>query len=147
MVNLGYVVDVNEDHDERAETVRHAWDLAGAVLVVAARPDWEESQVRGHPRGDGIVTSKGTFQKFFGQDELRGWIGSLTGSEPVAAGPGIFYVFEIQQSHAGARPPLPSKETGHAATPSGGRSLGISSRAARATCRILGGPGQASRSK
>lgn len=103
VVNLGYVVNVIEDRDERAETVRRAWDLAGAVLVVAARPDWEESQVRGHPRGDGIVTSKGTFQKFFGQDELRGWIGSLTGSEPVAAGPGIFYVFRDPAEAAGVR--------------------------------------------
>ena len=64
VVNLGYVVNVIEDRTERADTLRRAWALARDVLVVAARPDWESAQVRGHPRGDGIVTSKGTFQKF-----------------------------------------------------------------------------------
>lgn len=62
VVNLGYVVNVIEDPRERKDALRKAWDLAKAVLVVAARPDWEASQVRGTPRGDGIITSKGTFR-------------------------------------------------------------------------------------
>jgi DNA phosphorothioation-associated putative methyltransferase len=102
-VNLGYVVNVIEDRHERAEALRRAWNLAGAVLVVAARPDWEAGQVRGQPRGDGVVTSKGTFQKFFEQDELRLWIESVVGEAPVAAAPGIFYVFRDPAEAAGAR--------------------------------------------
>ncbi len=103
VVNLGYVVNVIEDRHERADTLRRAWDLARSVLVVAARPDWEAGQVRGQPRGDGIVTSKGTFQKFYGQDELRTWIEAVLGHDPIAAAPGIFYVFRDQAEAAGVR--------------------------------------------
>lgn len=103
VVNLGYVVNVIEDRAERAAVVRRAWDLAQAVLVVAARPDWEAGQLQGQPRGDGLMTSKGTFQKFFAQDELRSWLEVIIGHEPVAAAPGIFYVFRDQAEAAGVR--------------------------------------------
>lgn len=103
VVNLGYVVNVIEDRAERAATLREAWDLAKVALVVAARPDWEAGQVRGQPRGDGIVTSKGTFQRFYAQDELRVWIESVVGETPVAAAPGIFYVFRDGAEAAGVR--------------------------------------------
>jgi DNA phosphorothioation-associated putative methyltransferase len=73
------------------------------VLVVAARPDWEAALARGHPRGDGILTSAGTFQKFFEQEELRSWIQAGIGVEPVAAAPGIFYVFRSPAEAAGIR--------------------------------------------
>src|SRR5437667_22483 len=42
---------------------------------------------------DGWVTTKGTFQRFYGQDELRAWIEDTLGAPAVAAAPGIFYVF------------------------------------------------------
>ena len=103
VVNLGYVVNVIEDHSERVETLKRAWALARSALVVAARPDWEASQVRGQPRGDGVLTSKWTFQKFFGQDELRVWIEAVTGEAAVAAAPGIFYVFRDPALAAGIR--------------------------------------------
>jgi len=103
VVNLGYVVNVIEDRYERAEVVKRAWELAGSVMIISARPDWEAGQVRGQPRGDGIVTSKGTFQKFYEQDELRAWIESIVGEAPVAAAPGIFYVFRDHAEAAGAR--------------------------------------------
>lgn len=103
VVNLGYVVNVIEDRSERVDALRRAWDLAKEVLVVAARPDWEAGQVRGRPRGDGVVTSKGTFQRFYKQDELRSWIHSVVGEDPVAAAPGIFYVFRNSAEAAGVR--------------------------------------------
>lgn len=103
VVNLGYVVNVIEDRAERVATLRRAWDLARVALVVAARPDWEAGQVRGQPRGDGLVTSKGTFQRFYAQDELRVWIESVVGEPPVAAAPGIFYVFRDRAEAAGVR--------------------------------------------
>lgn len=103
VVNLGYVVNVIEDRSEHVDALRRAWDLAKRVLVVAARPDWEAGQVRGLPRGDGVVTSKGTFQKFYAQDELRSWIHSVVGEDPVAAAPGIFYVFRNPAEAAGVR--------------------------------------------
>ena len=71
IVNLGYVVNVIERPAERAEALRNAWQLAKEVLVVAARLDWEARDIVGRRYGDGILTNKGTFQKFFAQEELR----------------------------------------------------------------------------
>ena len=43
--------------------------------------------------GDGVLTGRGTFQKYFDQAELRDWITMTLGEVPVAAAPGVFYVF------------------------------------------------------
>ena len=99
VVNLGYVVNVIEDPAERANALRTAWALAGKALVVAARPDWEARTVAGKRHGDGILTTRGTFQKFFTQEALRTWIKSELQADCVAAAPGIFYVFR-DESHA-----------------------------------------------
>jgi DNA phosphorothioation-associated putative methyltransferase len=93
IVNLGYVVNVIESPEERAETLHKAWNLARSVLVVAARLDWEARGAGSHPVADGIVTSKGTFQKFYTQYELKSWIESNLGCGTHAAAPGVFYVF------------------------------------------------------
>jgi hypothetical protein len=96
VVNLGYVVNVIEDVDERREALRQAWRLADDVLVVAARLDWEVTGPPGRPFRDGWVTKTGTFQKFYTQEELRAWIESTLGQKSVAAAPGIFYVFRSE---------------------------------------------------
>ena len=93
VVNLGYVVNVIEDPDERAVALRAAWELAQKLLIVSARLEWEARTVSGDFQGDGIVTRNRTFQKFFAQDELRAWIQQTTGRSCVAAAPGVFYVF------------------------------------------------------
>jgi hypothetical protein len=93
VVNLGYVLNVIEDQAERRDALRRAWSLARSCLVVAARPAWEAREVKGRPHGDGILTAKSTFQKFYEQDELRGYIEATVGKRAIAAAPGIFYVF------------------------------------------------------
>jgi DNA phosphorothioation-associated putative methyltransferase len=93
VVNLGYVINVIEDPAERLHALRSAWALAREVLVVAARPDWEARSVTGRRHGDGIITGKGTFQRFFTQEELRAWIDAGLEVRSVAAAPGVFYVF------------------------------------------------------
>ncbi len=93
IVNLGYVINVIEDRSERADALRSAWKLAADVLIVSARLDWETSASEGKPFQDGILTTKGTFQKYFSQDKLRAWIDTSLGERCVAAAPGIFYVF------------------------------------------------------
>ena len=93
VVNLGYVVNVIEDPDERIVVLAAAWELARKVLVVSARLDWEAADAAVDFQGDGIVTRKRTFQKFFTQEELRQWIEQALDRQPVAAAPGIFYVF------------------------------------------------------
>jgi len=93
VVNLGYVVNVIESPVERADVLRRAWALTKDILVVAARTDWEAARGAVLRHGDGILTGKGTFQKFFSQEELRAWIDGVLGVRSVAASPGIFYVF------------------------------------------------------
>lgn len=93
VVNLGYVANVIEDPAERAEALRNAWGLARRVLIVAARLHWEGRYLTGREYGDGIVTAKRTFQKFFTQEELRAWIEGELGVRSIAAAPGVFYVF------------------------------------------------------
>ena len=93
VVNLGYVVNVIEDPAERVVVLGAAWELARKVLVVSARLDWEATDTAVDFQGDGILTRKRTFQKFFTQEELRDWVERALHRLPVAAAPGIFYVF------------------------------------------------------
>jgi len=93
VVNLGYVVNVVEDPQERADALRSAWQLTGCLLIVAARLKSDLVLKDFELLEDGYVTRLQTFQKFFEQQELRDWIESVTGEPPVAAAPGIFYVF------------------------------------------------------
>ena len=93
VVNLGYVVNVVEDPDDRLVVLAAAWQLARKLLIVSARLDWEATDAAVDFQGDGIVTGRRTFQKFFTQEELRTWIERVLRRRPVAAAPGIFYVF------------------------------------------------------
>ena len=68
VVNLGYVVNVIEDPDERVVVLAAAWELARKVLIVSARLDWEAADAAVDFQSDGIVTGKRTFQKFFTQE-------------------------------------------------------------------------------
>ena len=96
LVNLGYVVNVIEDPSERTETLKIAWGLAERVLVVAARVDFQAGQDF-EECADGVLTGRGTFQKFYAQSELRDWIDGTLDVLSVAAGPGIFFVFREEQ--------------------------------------------------
>jgi DNA phosphorothioation-associated putative methyltransferase len=92
VVNLGYVVNVVERPDERAASLRDAWRYARSVLVVAARLKADADE-RFAAYEDGVITRMQTFQKFYEQHELRDWIAHTLGETPVAAAPGVFYVF------------------------------------------------------
>ena len=94
VVNIGYVVNVIEDPEERAQCLQCAWSYAERVLIVSARLTSETSEFGSvAPYGDGFVTSIPTFQKFYEQAELKDWIEDQLPEPAVAAGPGVFYVF------------------------------------------------------
>lgn len=101
VVNLGYVVNVIEDATERAEALTRAWQLTLSVLIVSARMTMD-SQFLGQTQeyADGLLTSRGTFQKFFEQTELRAWIDQVLGVSSVAAAPGVFYVFRNEHARS-----------------------------------------------
>ncbi|QEG39345.1 DNA phosphorothioation-associated putative methyltransferase [Roseimaritima ulvae] len=93
VVNLGFVLNVIEDPDERNATLKEAWSLAHQVLCVAARIMVSDDGGAEVTYGDGVVTRIGTFQKFFTQAELREYIESTLGEECFPAAPGVYYVF------------------------------------------------------
>jgi DNA phosphorothioation-associated putative methyltransferase len=106
VVNLGYVANVIEDATERSETLRDAWRLARKVLIVSARLALEAKGPKYNTYGDGCLTGRGTFQKFFEQHELRHWIEGAIGVAGVAAAPGVFFVFrddDLRQSYLACR--------------------------------------------
>ncbi|WP_428100506.1 DNA phosphorothioation-associated putative methyltransferase [Candidatus Rariloculus sp.] len=100
VVNLGYVVNVIENVQERCDVLRRAWELAEKLMVVSARLSLDVPGVQSREYEDGCLTSRGTFQKFFEQQELRNWIDSTLGNQAVAAAPGVFYVFRDEAERA-----------------------------------------------
>jgi len=93
VVNLGFVINVIENIDERIEALRGAYALANELLVVAAMLANQEA-ISGTPYGDGVLTSRNTFQRYYTQGELRQFLHEVTGEEPLPVGPGIFFVFK-----------------------------------------------------
>ena len=99
VVNLGYVINVIETPDERAEALREAWQLTQGVLVVTTRLHLEELGADLVRYGDGFLTSRGTFQKFYDHSELRAFIDATLSVSSVPAAPGVFYVFRSPEDH------------------------------------------------
>jgi len=101
VVNLGFVINVIENPKERKETLQKAYKQANKILVVSAMLGGESITSQFKKYGDGIVTSRNTFQKYFTQKELKNYITDVLDEEPVAIAPGIFYVFkdEIEEQN------------------------------------------------
>ncbi len=94
MVNLGFVLNVIEDPRERIETLKVAWGFAKRSLCVAVMLQGKASTAGHKPYRDGYVTSRGTFQKYFEQQELQSLVASVTGEKPLAFAPGVVAVFK-----------------------------------------------------
>ena len=93
IVNLGYVLNVIENPKERVETLAAAYGLARQVLAIAVMVVGKANTSMLRPYRDGFLTGAGTFQKYFSQEEIRWLIERATQQEPVAVGPGLFFVF------------------------------------------------------
>jgi DNA phosphorothioation-associated putative methyltransferase len=102
VVNIGFVLNVIEDQDERKEALIGAWKLTKQVLSVGFISG-SSGDFSSHKRyGDGYVTSRGTFQKYYSQMEAKEYISEALGEIPIAAAPGIFFVFKdklLEQTH------------------------------------------------
>ncbi|MET3761880.1 DNA phosphorothioation-associated putative methyltransferase [Sphingomonas sp. UYEF23] len=93
IVNLGFVLNVIEDPVERADALKGAWALATRVLIVSVMIVGAVPVDGLRQFGDGYVTARGTFQKYFQQAELKAMLTLTSGIEPVALAPGIFALF------------------------------------------------------
>lgn len=97
IVNLGFVLNVVEDPLERRDVLRQAFALAERCLAVAVMLVGKGEVSGQRPHGDGFLTSRGTFQRYYTQAELRAFLLETLEVTPVAAGPGIFFIFRDEE--------------------------------------------------
>jgi DNA phosphorothioation-associated putative methyltransferase len=97
IVNLGFVVNVIEDFDERVEALRGAFSLARQLLVVSTML-YTGSLPPGRPFRDGYVTQRNTFQKYFTQSELKEFVEAVLDTEAIPVAPGIVFVFADKEA-------------------------------------------------
>ncbi|MGI0481729.1 DNA phosphorothioation-associated putative methyltransferase [Geminocystis sp. CENA526] len=97
IVNLGYIINVIENVAERREALLKAWTLTQQVLIVAAQVLIDDRQKGFMVYGDGIVTERNTFQKYYDQEELKTYIENVLNQEAIPAGLGIYFVFRDKE--------------------------------------------------
>ena len=93
IVNLGYIINVIEDLEERREALIKAWKLTHQVLIVAAQVLIDDRDRGIVAYGDGVITRRNTFQKYYEQEELKTYIDQVLNVDAIPAGLGIYFVF------------------------------------------------------
>ncbi len=97
IVNLGFVINVIENYQERLEALLGAYALAHQVLVVSAMI-FNQNAFKGQAFNDGVITQRNTFQKYFTQTELKQFLGDALETDAIPVAPGIFFIFKDQVS-------------------------------------------------
>ena len=92
LVNLGFVINVIEDREERLEALTSAWLLTETLLVVAVMLA-NQNAPRGTGFADGVLTRRGTFQRYYTQTEIRAYLTQALDEEPIPVAPGVLFVF------------------------------------------------------
>ncbi len=94
IVNLGFVLNVIEDQDERLEALLGSWELANKLLIVSVMLSNETYVSQFKPYKDGVITSRNTFQKYYAQSEIKAYMERSLQEEAIAVAPGIFFIFK-----------------------------------------------------
>lgn len=94
VVNIGFVLNVIEHQDERLDALLGAWELADKLLVISVMLANESYIAQFKPYKDGVITSRNTFQKYYAQSEIKGYIERNLQEDVIAVAPGIFYIFK-----------------------------------------------------
>ena len=102
-MNLGFVLNVIEDPDERRETLKAAFALARKVLIVSVMLGYQSKREQFAAYEDRIRTQRNTFQRYYVQDEFRSYVEKTLGANaiPIAAG-----ICLVQGRHGRAAVPL-----------------------------------------
>ena len=66
---------------------------AGERLLVVSVMLANQNAPRGERFRDGVMTRRGTFQKYFTQAEIRAYLVAALDEEPIPVAPGVLYVF------------------------------------------------------
>ena len=94
IVNIGYVINVIEDLQEREKALQKSWQLADRVLIISAQVLIDDRKRGIVAYGDGIITSRNTFQKYYHQEELKIYIDRVLNVDSIPAGLGIYFAFK-----------------------------------------------------
>ncbi|MEG3894289.1 MULTISPECIES: DNA phosphorothioation-associated putative methyltransferase [unclassified Microcoleus] len=114
IVNIGYVINVIESLAERREALLNAWELTKNLLVVAAQVLIDDSDRGQIAYGDGVITSRNTFQKYYEQEELKVYIDQVLSVDAIPVALGIYFVFRDAAEGEGFRA---SRFRSHLSTP------------------------------
>ncbi|OCH19177.1 DNA phosphorothioation-associated putative methyltransferase [Aliivibrio sp. 1S128] len=94
IVNLGFVLNVIEDQDERLDALLNAWELTHKFMIVSVMLANDNYIAQFTPYKDGVITSRNTFQKYYAQSEIKNYIERCIQEEAIPIAPGIFYIFK-----------------------------------------------------
>ena len=94
IVNVGYVLNVIEEPEERIETLRSAFALAKHAMVVATMVTGQETASHTRHFNDGFLTKTNTFQKFYAPGELEALIEETLNVETITISLGICVAFK-----------------------------------------------------
>lgn len=70
----------------------NAWELTQKVLLVSPQVLIADSQRGVVAYGDGIITSRNTFQKYYEQEELKIYIDQVLGVDAIPVALGVYFV-------------------------------------------------------
>lgn len=93
VVNLGFVLNVIEDPIERIDALAGAWKCTKRLLVVSTLIAGQEAYDDVRTYGDGVITSRQTFQKYFEPSEIQSLIEDTLHVDAVPVGLGIYFVY------------------------------------------------------
>lgn len=93
IVNIGFVINVIEDADERRQALENAFSLARQVLVVSVMLGYQSKRAQFAEYRDGVVTQRNTCQKYYAQDEFRTYLETTLDANAIPVAPGICLVF------------------------------------------------------
>ncbi len=94
IVNLGYVLNVIEEPEERIEALRDAFSLVRRAMIVSTLVAGQETDAHSRPFRDGFITKTNTFQKFYAPGELEDLIESTLQTEAITLSLGVCIVFK-----------------------------------------------------
>ena len=101
VVNLGYVLNVIERPGERAEALRRAFELSQKCLCVSVLVGSAAYAGEAQTYGDGLLTSRSTFQKYYQQEEIGRYLEEVLDVAPIPLEAGVFLVFrQSADAHA-----------------------------------------------
>ncbi|WP_462171619.1 DNA phosphorothioation-associated putative methyltransferase [Pseudoalteromonas xiamenensis] len=96
IVNLGFVLNVIENIDERAVTLQKAYSYAEKLLVVSVMLLNNAVLENYKPFKDGVITKRNTFQKYYTQTQIKEFIEDVLQTKATPIGQGIIAVFKSQ---------------------------------------------------